>query len=62
MVQTTYASTFPAPFVEAAGKTYLSDLQTAIGGLRSADLSKVMGQQFVAPTSQITIKSFSLNF
>ena len=60
MVQTTYASTFPAPFVEAAGKTYLSDLQTAIGGLRSADLSKVMGQQFVAPTSQITQEAQAL--
>ena len=60
MVQTTYASTFPAPFVEAAGKTYLSDLQTAIGGLRSADLSKVMGPQFVAPTSAITQEAQAL--
>ena len=60
MVQTTYAATFPAPFVEAAGKTYLSDLQTAIGGLRSADLSKVMGPQFVAPTSQITQEAQAL--
>ena len=60
MVQTTYAATFPAPFVEAAGKTYLSDLQTAIGGLRGADLSKVMGPQFVAPTSQITQEAQAL--
>ena len=60
MAETTYASTFPAPFVEAAGKTYLSDLQTAIGGLRSADLSKVMGPQFVAPTSAITQEAQAL--
>ena len=60
MAQTTYASTFPAPFVEAAGKTYLSDLQTAIGGLRSADLTKVMGPQFVAPTSAITQEAQAL--
>ena len=60
MVQTTYASTFPAPFVEAAGKTYLSDLQTAIGGLGRADLSLVMGQQFVAPSSQITVEAVVL--
>ena len=60
MAQTTYAATFPAPFVEAAGKTYLSDLQTAIGGLRSADLTKVMGPQFVAPTSAITQEAQAL--
>jgi len=60
MVQTTYASTFPAPFVEAAGKTFLSDLQTAVGGLRGADLSKVMGPQFVAPTSTITQEAQAL--
>jgi len=60
MAETTYASTFPAPFVEAAGKTYLQDLQTAIGGLRDADLSKVMGSQFVAPTSAITQEAQAL--
>ena len=60
MVQTTYASTFPAPFVEAAGKTYLENLQSAIGGLRTADLTKTMGRQFVAPTSQITQEAQAL--
>ena len=59
-VDTTYASVFPAPFVEAAGKTYLSDLQTAIGGLRQADLAKTMGRQFVAPTSAITQEAQAL--
>ena len=60
MVQTTYASTFPAPFVEAAGKTYLENLQSAIGGLRTADLAQTMGRQFVAPTSQITQEAQAL--
>ena len=60
MAETTYASTFPAPFVEAAGKTYLEQLQSAIGGLKTADLSKVMGPQFVAPTSAITQEAQAL--
>ena len=50
----------PAPFIEAAGKTYLADLQSAIGGLKGADLSKVMGPQFVAPTSAITQEAQAL--
>jgi len=50
----------PAPFIEAAGKTYLENLQSAIGGLRTADLSKTMGPQFVAPTSAITQEAQAL--
>ena len=50
----------PAPFIEAAGKTYLADLQSAIGGLRGADLTKTMGPQFVAPTSAITQEAQAL--
>ena len=60
MAETTYASTFPAPFVEAAGKTYLADLQKAIGDLRGADLTKTLGTQFVAPTSAITQEAQAL--
>jgi hypothetical protein len=60
MVQTTTASSFPAPFIEAGAKTYLADLQSAIGGLRGADLTKVMGPQFVAPTSAITQEAQAL--
>ena len=37
-----------APFIEAAGKTYLDDLQKAVGGFKTADLSKVYGPQYVA--------------
>ena len=50
----------PAPFIEAAGKTYLADLQSAIGGLRGADLAQTMGRQFVAPTSAITQEAQAL--
>ena len=37
-----------APFVEAAGKTFLDELQKATGQFKTADLSKVFGPQFVA--------------
>ena len=60
MVQTSTVQNLPAPFIEAAGKTFLSDLQSAIGGLRGADLSKVMGPQFVAPASQSTQEAQAL--
>ena len=50
----------PAPFIEAAGKTYLADLQSAIGGLKTADLTKTMGRQFVAPPSAITPEAQAL--
>ena len=38
----------PAEFIEAAGKTYLADLESAIGGLKGVDVSKLYGPQFVA--------------
>ena len=50
----------PAPFIEAAGKTYLADLQSAIGGLKGADLTKTLGPQFVAPTSQAQQEALAL--
>ena len=60
MAETSTVQSLPAPFIEAAGKTYLADLQSAIGGLRGADLSTVMGPQFVAPTSAITQEAQAL--
>ena len=57
-IQTTQV--LPAPFIEAAGKTYLADLQSAIGGLKGADLTKTLGPQFVAPTSQISQEAQAL--
>ena len=60
MAEVSTVQQLPAPFIEAAGKTYLADLQSAIGGLKGADLSKVLGPQFVAPTSQITQEAQAL--
>ncbi len=37
MAEVSTVQQLPAPFIEAAGKTYLADLQSAIGGLRGAD-------------------------
>ena len=60
MAEISTVQNLPAPFIEAAGKTYLADLQSAIGGLRGADLTKTMGPQFVAPTSAITQEAQAL--
>ena len=60
MAEVQQTQVLPAPFIEAAGKTYLADLQSAIGDLKGADLSKVMGSQFVAPTSAITQEAQAL--
>ena len=60
MAEVSTVQQLPAPFIEAAGKTYLADLQKAIGGLRGVDLSKTMGPQFVAPTSAITQEAQAL--
>jgi len=60
MAEVVQQQVLPAPFIEAAGKTFLADLQSAIGGLKGADLTKVMGPQFVAPTSAITQEAQAL--
>ena len=60
MAEVSQVQNLPAPFIEAAGKTYLADLQSAIGVLRGADLTKTMGPQFVAPTSAITQEAQAL--
>ena len=60
MAEVSTVQQLPAPFIEAAGKTFLEQLQTAVGGLKGADLSKVMGPQFVAPTSGITQEAQAL--
>ena len=49
----------PPEFIEAAGKTYLEDLSSAVGDFKGADLSKVYGAQNVAgldPLQQEAIK------
>ena len=50
----------PAPFIEAAGQTYLADLQSAIGDLKGKPLSAVLGPQFVAGPSALTQQAQSL--
>jgi hypothetical protein len=50
----------PAPFIEAAGKTYLEDLAGAIGGIKTLDVSKLYGPQFVAGPSALTKQAESL--
>jgi hypothetical protein len=42
----------PAEFIEAAGKNYLEDLTSAIGGIKGLDVSKLYGSQFVAGPSR----------
>ena len=48
-----------APFIEAAGKTYLDELQKAVGGFKTADLSKVFGPQFTAGLGSLTQDAIS---
>ena len=50
----------PPEFIEAASKTYLEDLSTAVGGYKGADLSKTFGQQFVAAPSALQTQAESL--
>jgi hypothetical protein len=48
MAETTVVRQAPAEFIEAAGKNYLEDLTSAVGGIKGLDVSKLYGQQFVA--------------
>ena len=48
MAEVTTTRTELPEFLEAAAKPYLTELTTAVGGLKGADLSKVYGKQFVA--------------
>ena len=44
----------PPEFIEAAAKPYIAQLQEVTGGLKTADLSKVYGPQFVAGLDPLT--------
>ena len=57
--ETVTQTTRAAPFIEAAGKTYLDDLQKAVGGLKTADLTKVYGPQFQAGLGALTQDAIS---
>ena len=50
----------PPEFIEAAGKTYLSDLQKAVGDFKTTDLSGIMGRQFVAGPGALTTQAEGL--
>ena len=54
MADVTQQQVLPAPHIEAASKVYLEDLAKGIGQARQVDLSKLYGQQFVAPESALT--------
>ena len=57
MAETVTQITQPAPFIEAAGKTYLTELQQAIGGFKQADLSQTMGPQFIAGQDPLQLQA-----
>jgi hypothetical protein len=44
----TQYNTTTSEFIEAESKLYLDQLRNAIGGLKGADLSQIMGPQFIA--------------
>jgi len=54
MADLTQQQVLPAPHIEAASKVYLEDLAKGIGEARNVDLTKLYGQQFVAPESALT--------
>ena len=54
MAEVQQQQVLPAPHIEAASKVYLEDLAKGIGQARQVDLSKLYGQQFVAPESALT--------
>ena len=49
----------PPEFIEAAAKPYIAQLQKDVGGLRTADLSKIYGPQFVAGLGTLTQDAIS---
>src|SRR5210317_1407506 len=53
-VETITQITQPPEFIEAESKLYLDQLRNAIGGVKGADLSKILGPQFVAGMDPLT--------
>ena len=50
----------PPEFIEAASKTYLDDLQKAVGDFKTQDLSQTMGRQFIAGPGALTTQAEQL--
>ena len=53
MAEIQQTQVLPAPFIQAAAETYLPQLAQAVGGIKSLDVSKLVGPQFVAGPSQL---------
>ena len=47
----------PAQFIEALGKTYADELTKTVGGLKTIDVSKLYGPQFVAGPGALTTQA-----
>ena len=60
MAEVSTVQNLPAPFIEAAGKTFLEQLQTAIGDAKGQDLTKLFGPQFVAGPGALTTQAQQL--
>jgi hypothetical protein len=60
MAEVTTTRVLPPEFVEAAGKTYLSNLGTAAGQYKTADLTKAFGDQFVAKQDPLQAQAQTL--
>ena len=59
-VETVQQITRPPEFIESEAKLYLDQLRNAIGGLKGADLSKIMGPDFVAGLGGLTEKAIGM--
>jgi hypothetical protein len=53
MAELQQTQTLPAPFIQAAAEQYFPQLAEAVGGIKSLDVSKILGPQFVAGPSQL---------
>ena len=60
MAEVQTVQNLPAPFIQAAGQTFLQQLQSAIGDAKTEDLTKLFGPQFVAGPSAFTQQAQSL--
>ena len=61
MAEVQQVQNLPAPFIEAAGKDYLGDLTSAIGGAKGIDPSKFMGRGFVAGQDPFQTEAYGLS-
>jgi len=50
----------PAEYIEALGKTYADELTKTVGGLKTIDLTKLYGPQFVAGPGALTTQAEQL--